>query len=96
MTAQPIQEHDPYDPVEIARVLPEKYHKLFFAEYTTAVDNARSPERYRQLRDLLRLWRLRAIAYSDPGYEDRLAVARVGHADDFGPAEEVIPGWPNR
>jgi hypothetical protein len=47
MIAQPIQEHDPYDPVEIAWVLPEKCHTLFFAEYTAAVDNARRPERYR-------------------------------------------------
>jgi Family of unknown function (DUF6247) len=95
MTAQPIQERDPSDPVEIARILPEKYHKLFFAEYTAAVDNARRPERYRQLHDLLRLWRLRAVAYSDPGYEDRLAVARAGHADDFVLAEQAIPGWPS-
>jgi hypothetical protein len=34
VAAQPIQERDPYDPVEIVRILPEKYHKLFFAEYS--------------------------------------------------------------
>lgn len=94
MTAQPIYEPDPDDPVEILRVLPGTYHEQFLAEYTSAVDQARRPEQYRRLHDLLRLWRLRAVAYSDPGYDARLAAARSGYEADFVPAEQVIPDWP--
>ena len=32
------------------------------------------------LQELLRLWRLRAVAYSGPGYEERLAAASHGGA----------------
>lgn len=34
---------------------------------------ARRPEHYHELHHLLRLWRLRAAAYSDPGFAARLA-----------------------
>lgn len=68
----------------------------FLAEYTAAVEGARRPEQFRQLQELLRLWRLRATAYSGPGYEERLAAARHGRAASIAPAEQVIPGWPGR
>jgi hypothetical protein len=87
---------DPDGPVGILAVLPEGYHERFLAEYTAAVEGARRPEQFRQLRELLRLWRLRAVAYSDPGYEERLAGARHGQAAGIAPAEQVIPGWPDR
>lgn len=96
MSAEPIRENSPDDPVEIMRVLPEPYHEQFLAEYATAVEKARHPEQYRQLHGLLRLWRLRAVAYSDPGYEGRLATVREGNTEDFVPADQVIPGWPIR
>lgn len=97
MTAQPYRgEHDPDDPAEILRVLPEPYHAQFRAEYAVAVEQARRPEQYRMLHDLLRLWRLRAVAYSDPGYADRLASARAGRTAGDVPAERVIAGWPRR
>jgi hypothetical protein len=83
---------DPEDPIEILRVLPTEYHAQFLAEYEAAVDGARRPEQFRFLHDLLRLWRLRSIAYSDPGYSDRMNSAR--HGTGFSPAEQVIPGWP--
>jgi Family of unknown function (DUF6247) len=54
-------------------VLPEGYHAQFLAEYTAAVEGALRPEQFRQLQELLQLWRLRAVAYSGPGYEVRLA-----------------------
>lgn len=44
----------------------------------------------------LRLWRLRAVAYSDPGYAGRLAAARAGRTAGDVPAEQVIAGWPRR
>lgn len=96
MTASPVDALDTDDPVQILRVLPGEYHRQFLAEYEAAMDGARRPEEFRRLHDLLRLWRLRAIAYSGPGYEDRMASARDGSAGGFSPAEEVIPGWPHR
>lgn len=79
MTAQPIG-HDPgpEDPAEILRVLPTEYHRHFLSEYCEALGRARRPEEYRVLTELLHLWRLRAVAYSDPDYAARLAAARAG------------------
>ncbi|HEX6446489.1 MAG TPA: DUF6247 family protein [Streptosporangiales bacterium] len=97
MTAQSWRgEHDPDDPAEILRTLPEPFHAQFRAEYAVAVEQARRPEQYRMLHDLLRLWRLRAAAYSDPGYPGRLAAAREGHTADDVPAEQVVTGWPRQ
>jgi hypothetical protein len=84
------------DPTEILRILPARYHAQFRAEYATVVEQARVPEGYRALVELLRLWRLRAAAYSDPGYEKRLAAARAGSQPDEVPAEQLIAGWPQR
>jgi hypothetical protein len=80
MTAHPVDNHDPDDPVEILAVLPEGYGAQFLADYTAAVESARHPEQFRQLQELLRLWRLRAVAYSGPGYKERLGGARHGRA----------------
>lgn len=96
MTAHPVDDHDPDDPVGILAVLPEDCHGQFLAEYTAAVEGARRPEQFRQLQELLRLWRLRAAAYSSPGYEERLVAAGHGRAAGIAPAEQVIPGWPGR
>jgi hypothetical protein len=96
VTAHPVNDHDPDDPVEILAVLPEGYHAQFLAEDTAAVEGARRAEQFRQLQELLRLWRLRAVAYSSPGYEERLAAAGHGRAAGAAPAEQVIPGWPGR
>ncbi len=67
MTAQPVYDSDPDDPVMILTALPEELRAHFRTEYTAAVDSARRPEEYRQLQDLLHLWRLRATAYASPG-----------------------------
>jgi Family of unknown function (DUF6247) len=96
VTAHPVDDHDPDDPVGILSVLPEEYHAQFLIEYAAAVEGARRPEQFRQLQELLRLWRLRAVAYSSPGYDERLAAVRRGRAADFAPAEHVIPGWSGR
>jgi len=61
-------------------VLPEGYHAQFLAEYAAAVEGARRPEQFRQLQEFLRRWWLRAVAYSGPGYEERLVAARDGRA----------------
>lgn len=55
MSAHPVHEPDPDDPVEILRLLPEEFHELFLAEYREAVERAWWPEQYGKLHDLLRL-----------------------------------------
>lgn len=94
MTPNPADGPDPDDPIEILHVLPEEYHAQFRSEYAAAVDGARRPEQFRQLAEMLRLWRLRAVAYSRPGYAGRLAAAPEGHAADVVPAGRLIPSWP--
>lgn len=96
VTAHPVDDHDPDDPVGILSVLPAEYHAQFLIEYAAAVEGARRPEQFRQLQELLRLWRLRAVAYSSPGYDERLAAVRRGRAADFAPAEYVVPDWSGR
>ena len=99
MTAQSAHEYDPDDPVEILHVLPGRFHEQFLAEYDAAVADARRPEHYRELHHLLRLWRLRADAYSDPGYEARLQAmqdaVRTGRREGT-PIEDVVPDWAER
>jgi len=94
MTAHPLHEDNPDDPVEILRILPEEYHAQFLGDYEDAVRRARRPEQFRALHELLRLWRLRAAAYSSAGYGDRLAAARESESADFAPAAHVVRGWP--
>lgn len=96
MTAQSAYEYDPDDPVEILRILPSRFHLQFLAGYEAAVARARRPEHYRELHHLLRLWRLRAAAYSDPGFEARWQAmqeaARTGRREGT-PIEEIVPDW---
>jgi hypothetical protein len=94
VTAHPAYDPDPDDPIEILLALPQEYHALFRTEYAAAVDNARLPEQFRQLQEMLRTWRLRAIAYSSPGYDGGLAAARDDQSAIV-PAAQLIPGWSN-
>jgi len=100
MCAQPVQEHDPDDPVETLRVLPERFREQFLNEYAAAAEAARRPEGYRALYDLLRLWRLTAAAYSEPGFEARLAGVReavlASSLKGTVPIDEIVPDWPRR
>jgi hypothetical protein len=95
MSAQPVQDYDPDDPVEIMRVLPARYHEQFLADYDAAAASARRPEQYRRLHQTLRLWRLRAVAYSDPDFETRLEAVRSDVSDGT-LIEDVVPGWAER
>jgi Family of unknown function (DUF6247) len=99
MAAEPLPEYEPYgddpdDPVEILRVLPVQYHQYFVTEYWETLANARDMEQYRDLRKLLRFWRLRALAYSDPAYEEGLravtASLRTGSLEGWASLEDVI------
>jgi hypothetical protein len=99
VTAQAAHEYDPDDPIEILRVLPGRYHEQFLAEYDAVATVVRRPERYHELHHLLRLWRLRAAAYSDPGYESRLQAmqdAVLAGRSEGTPIEEIVPDWDER
>jgi hypothetical protein len=97
MTAQaPRHEQDPDDPAEILARQPERFHAQSRAEYAVAVEQARRPEQYRVLHQLLRLWRLRAAAYADPGYAGRLAGAKRESSGTDVPAQQLVGDWPNR
>jgi hypothetical protein len=95
MAAQPVYDN-PDDPVEILRLLPNEYHSQFLDDYYRALDAAQAPDQFRALQEMLRLWRLRAVAYASPGYADRLEAARIGKGGDFTPADQVVRGWPTR
>jgi hypothetical protein len=97
MIAQPLHvESSLDDPAVILRMLPGRYRDQFRAEYATAVEHARDPEGYRGLAELLRVWRLRATAYSDSGYSARLAEARAEGEYGVTPAARVTAGRPHR
>ncbi|MFI6503722.1 DUF6247 family protein [Nonomuraea typhae] len=80
-----------HDPEEILARLPERYRGRFLADYREAmIAAAHETWRWRNLAETLRLWHLRSLAYSQPGYEQaRAAGAGIGGI----PAEEVIAGW---
>jgi hypothetical protein len=60
------------------RVLPARLHIQFLREYHAAAAlAARQVGGYRQLHDVLRLWRLTAASQPDPGFADRLAAVRA-------------------
>ena len=86
----------PDGPSEILSLLPAKWHEQFLSEYDGALDAAREVSRFQQLRNVLHLWRLRAVAYSDPSFEQAMQATREGRTDEFVPAEQVIPGWSDR
>jgi hypothetical protein len=101
MSAQPAHEPDPDDPVEIVRTLPARFHDQFLREYYgAAAGAARQVGGYRQLHDVLRMWRLTAAAQSDPGFAGRLAAireaVRTGSLEGSVPIQDAIPGWPPR
>jgi hypothetical protein len=101
MSAQPVFEADPDDPVEILRMLPARFHDQFLREYYAAAAlAARQVGGYRQLHHVLRLWRLTAAAQSDPGFAGRQAAIReavqAGNLDSSVPIEDIVPGWHSR
>jgi uncharacterized protein DUF6247 len=88
MSAQPIREADPDDPAEILRVLPERWHAQFAGEYHDALETAQDMRHWAELRALLHRWRLRAAAYSDPGFEAAMQAGRDARREDMVP----VPG----
>ena len=93
MTAQPTEDRS--DPLVILRDLPEREHEEFLRQYHQAVDAARDPADYQQLRRLLHVWSLTAVAARQPGYYEELTAARAGTATTV-PVTEAIPDWAER
>lgn len=99
MSADPVPEPDPDSPEEILRVLPPEYHDEFLREYELALVGALKDHlNYPQVRRKLRLWRMRAEAYSDPRFMDEFERARraldTGDLTGFVPAEQLLgPDW---
>lgn len=94
MTAQPEKPTAPRDPGEdpaaIFYALPQSHREQFRAEYDAAHDLAR----FKQVQTLLRQWRLRAIAYARPGYEEAVQDALEGREDAF--VRYTPPDWEGR
>jgi Family of unknown function (DUF6247) len=76
VSAQPAEREDPLDPQQILDRLPVEERGFFLDQYREAVDGARDPVGWKQLRRVLRLWRLHADAAADPGYREALDAAR--------------------
>ena len=93
VTARPTE--DPADPLVILRDLPGREREEFLRQYYRAVDAAHDPAGYQQLRRLMHVWSLTAIAAGQPGYYEELAAARAGPATTV-PVTDAIPNWAER
>jgi hypothetical protein len=93
VTAQPTE--DPADPLAILQDLPEPEREEFLRQYHRAVDAAHDPAGYQQLRRLLHVWSLTAIAVGQSGYYEELTAASAGTATTV-PVTEAIPDWAER
>jgi Family of unknown function (DUF6247) len=93
VTAQPTEDRS--DPLVILRDLPEREYEEFLRQYHQAVDAAHDPAGYQQLRRLLHVWSLTAVAARQPGYYEELTAARAGTATTV-PVTEAIPDWAER
>src|SRR5882757_852203 len=76
VSAQPAEREDPLDPQRILDQLPADERGFFLDQYRDAVENARDPAGWKQLRRGLRLWRFHADSVGDPGYREAQDTAR--------------------
>jgi len=76
VSAQPAEREDPLDPQLILDQLPVDERGFFLDQYRDAVDNARDPAGWKQLRRVLLRWRFHADAVGDPAYREALDAAR--------------------
>ena len=89
VSAQPLEREDPLDPQRILDRLPSDERGFFLDQYREAVENARDPAGWKQLRRVLRLWRYHADAIEDPGYQEALDAAR-GPISGGMPLEDAV------
>jgi hypothetical protein len=92
VSAQPAEREDPLDPQRILDQLPAEERGFFLDQYREAVENARDPTGWKQLRRVLRLWRYHADAVEDPGYWEALHAAR-GPVSGGMALEDAIRVW---
>jgi hypothetical protein len=79
MSAEPVAEHeDPLDPQRILAGLPEDERGFFLSQYRQAVEAARDPAGWGQLRKLLLRWGYHAQAAAEPGYRQAQEEAAAG------------------
>ena len=79
MAVQPAEHHeDPLDPRRILRELPGRERMNFLAAYREALDGARDPAGWGQLRRVLRLWSGMVIATNRPGFYAAQEAALTG------------------
>jgi Family of unknown function (DUF6247) len=71
----PLDPLDPLDPQQILDDLPADERGFFLGQYQDAVENARDPVGWKQLRRVLRLWRFHADAAGTSGYREALDAA---------------------
>jgi hypothetical protein len=89
VSAQPAERDDPLDPQRILDDLPVDERRFFLDQYREAVDNARDPADWKQLRRILRLWRFHADAAANLGYREALSTAR-GPVSGGMPLEDAV------
>ena len=89
VSAQPAEREDSLDPQRILDQLPADERGFFLDQYREAVENARDPVGWKQLRRVLRLWRFHADAAGDPGYREALDAAR-GPVSGGMPLEDAV------
>jgi hypothetical protein len=79
MAAQPAEHYeDPLDPQRILRELPGRERANFLAAYREALDGARDPAGWGNLRRVLRLWSGMVIAANHPGFYEAQEAALTG------------------
>lgn len=82
----------PGGPAGILGMLPERWHEQFLGEYQAAAPAVARDAR-QQLGELLARWRLRALAYSDPGFEAAAQAARDARPEDLNPVPGLSGWW---
>lgn len=92
MTAESAFRPEPDDPTQILALLPDRWHEQFLAEYRAGIDAAREVGQWPQLRALLHRWRLRATAYTDPGFDAAAQAAHDARPEDLVP----LPGFDDK
>lgn len=88
MSAQPVHEQDPFDPVLIHDLLPADEQAAFLRDYRAALTDARDDvAKYQRVRRVLAGWRMTADAHHDPAYHAALVEARAAEAPGMTPGE---------
>jgi Family of unknown function (DUF6247) len=79
MAAEPVEHYeDPLDPQRILRELPGRERANFLAAYRDALDGARDPAGWGNLRRVLRLWSGMVIATNRLGFYEAQDAALAG------------------